>query len=112
MNGLNIARKKANESTFTRAKVGAVITKGGRVLISCCNETKYSKHTGRNWPSVHAEEQAILRILNAPDGLRKLAGATIYVTRIKKDGSTGLAKPCSKCQALIDSVFIKKVIHT
>lgn len=112
MNGLNIAKRKANESTFQRAKIGAVITKGGRVLASACNQTRYSRLTGKNWTSIHAEEQAIYRVLNAPNGLRKLAGSTLYVTRIKKDGTTGLAKPCNKCQQLINSVGIKKVIHT
>ena len=111
--GLKHAWKQANQSKFTRARMGAVIVKGGRILSSGYNQTRYSRLSARNqYESIHAEEAAILRILSKPNGLQLLAGATIYVTRIKKDGSTGLAKPCESCQDLINSVGIKKVIHT
>ena len=110
--GLNLARKAATQSSFTRARMGAVITKGSRVLSSATNQTRYSRDANANWESTHAEEAAIIRILRQPNGLKQLAGATIYVTRIKKDGSCGLAKPCNNCQRLIDSVGIKKVIYT
>lgn len=109
---LNLAKKKANESSFQRARVGAVICKGGRVLASAYNETRYNRKTGRSWESIHAEEAAVIKILNKPNGLKKLAGSTIYVSRILKDGSTSLAKPCIKCQTLLNSVGIKKIIHT
>lgn len=112
MKGLNLARKQATKSTFLRARMGAIITKGGRIISSATNQTRYSKHAYANWESIHAEEAAIIRVLRQPNGLSKLAGATLYVTRIKKDGTTGLAKPCSNCLSLINSVGIKKVIHT
>ena len=111
--GLNRARKEAEKSTFSRARMGAVITKGGRVLSSGCNQTRYSKYAARNeYESIHAEEAAILRVLRRPDGLKHLAGSTIFITRVLKNGETGLAKPCPSCQALINSVGIKKVVHT
>ena len=113
MKGLDNARKEAGKSTFSRARVGAVIIKGGRLLSSGCNQTRYSRLSARNmYKSIHAEEACIIKLLRKPNGLQLLAGATIYITRIKKDGSCGLAKPCKSCQALIDSVGIKKVIHT
>lgn len=113
MKGLDNALKAAGKSTFSRARVGAVIVKGGRLLSSGCNKTRYSKHTARNqYESIHAEEAAIIRILTKPNGLQLLAGATLYVSRIKKDGTTGLAKPCEPCQKLINSVGIRKVIYT
>lgn len=106
------ARKLAAQSEFSRARIGAVITKGGRVLSTGINERKYTKRNGRSWPSIHAEEAAILKILKEPNGQRKLIGATIYVSRIKKDGTPGLAKPCKDCQALINAVGIKRVFYT
>lgn len=108
---LHLANKAAAKSTF-RFKVGAVITKGGRVLSTGTNKIRYSKHNDRPWPSVHAEEEAIMKVLKLPDGLAKLAGATIYVSRITADGNIGCAKPCPACQGLIDSVHIRKVIYT
>ncbi len=113
MKALNLAKKKANESTFLRARVGCVITKGGRVISTGINKTKRAKDSARPmYESIHAEEAAILRVLRRPDGLKHLAGSTIFITRVLKNGETGLAKPCPSCQALINSVGIKKVVHT
>lgn len=103
--------KVAEKSTY-RARMGAVILKGGRVISTGFNELRYSKHNTREWGSVHAEEAAIVKVIRRHGGLAKLAGATMYITRIKKDGTTGLAKPCELCQELIDSVGIKKVFYT
>lgn len=102
----------ASSSLFTRAKVGAVIVKGGRVLSTGINSLRYTKDNGRSWPSLHAEEQAILKLLKQPNGGKHLVGSTIYVSRVKKDGSVGLAKPCQKCQELIDAVGIRKIVYT
>lgn len=92
--------------------MGAIIVKGGRVLGSGVNELKYSRKTGKPWASIHAEEAAILSIIKKPDGLKMVAGSTIFVSRVLANGKTSLAKPCKECQKLIESVGIKKVIHT
>ena len=112
MKALNIAKRKSNESTFERARIGCVITKGGRVLTSKCNQIRYHKDLGKTWPSVHAEEAAILDVLSRPDGQRDLIGSKIYIARITKTGSSGLAKPCPRCQALIEAVGIKRIYYT
>lgn len=112
MKGLNLALKTAKKSLFSRARMGAVITKGGRVLASSTNKTRYSRQAASNFATTHAEEGAIIQVLRKPNGLQLLNGATIYVTRIKKNGTCGTATPCKSCQSLIDSVGIKKVIHT
>lgn len=112
MKHIKRATKQASCSSFTRARVGAILVKGGRVLSSGYNQLRYTKRNGRSWPSVHAEEAAILRLLRQPCGLQQLAGATLYVSRIKKDGSTACALPCPDCTRLIQSVGIRKVIHT
>jgi deoxycytidylate deaminase len=108
---LKIATKQAAKSKF-HYQIGACIVKSGRVLASASNAKRYNRLTGRPWTSIHAEEQAILTVLKRFDGLRQLAGATIYVSRVTPSGKTQLAKPCPHCQALIDSVGIKTVVHT
>lgn len=112
MKGINLAAKKAQDSSFDRAKIGAVLTKGGRVLASAHNELRFTRKASAPWESTHAEEMVILQILRQPGGLQKLAGATLYVSRVKKDGSLGSAKPCKSCQELIDSVPIKRVVFS
>lgn len=105
------AIKQASLSTF-RQQVGAIIVKGGNVISTGYNKTRYSKKTGKKWTSIHAEEDAILSAMAKPNGLKRLAGSTLYVSRILKNGQTALAKPCATCQQLINAVHIKKVIHT
>jgi len=110
-NWIKLANKQATKSSY-HYQIGAVLVKSGRVLATGFNRKRYSKATGRPWTSIHAEEQAILTVLKRYDGLRQLAGATIYVSRIGPDGTVRLAKPCPHCQALIDSVGISTVVHT
>lgn len=112
MNGLRIATRRAEDSSFERARIGVVLVKGGRVLSSAVNELRYTRKASADWESTHAEEKVILQVLRQPGGLERLAGATLYISRVKKDGSLGLAKPCKNCQVLIDSVHIKRVVHT
>ncbi len=51
--------------------------------------------------TVHAEAAALKK------AGRRARGATLHSIRIKKDGSYGLAKPCPKCQVLIDRLGMK-----
>ena len=60
---------------------------------------------------IHAEVDAIskaIKILNT----EQLAKATIYIARMKKDGTQGLAKPCQGCANLIKSLNIKRIVWT
>lgn len=112
MKYIKTATKAASNSEFERARIGAVVVKGGRVLSTGINKLRYTRKNDRPFPSIHAEEEAILKILKLPDGLKLLSGATIYVSRILKNGSTACAKPCKKCTQLINAVGIKRIVHT
>jgi deoxycytidylate deaminase len=107
------ATRAASESVFHRARVGAVIAKGERVLSSGCNYIGYSRLLpNRPYPeSIHAEQAAILQLLKKRR-LDALVGSTLYVSRIGRDGRPRLAAPCSCCRTLIFSVGISEVIHT
>jgi tRNA(Arg) A34 adenosine deaminase TadA len=54
-------------------------------------------------PAAHAEK----RIL-AKAGF----GATLYLVRVKRDNSWGLAKPCKHCQTLIKNKKVEKVVYS
>ena len=107
------ASRVASESVFHRARIGAVIAKGSRILSSGYNRIGYSKYLpNRPYPeSIHAEEAAILKLLRERR-LRDLAGSTIFVSRINRSGACRLSKPCRNCQDLIRSVGIKRVVYT
>ncbi len=92
-------------------RLGAVIVKGKRVLATGYNSITYCKvNNFKN--SRHAEMDVILKLMNKPNGLSSLAGATLYVTRITNTGRTAMARPCNKCWDLMLSVGIKDVIYT
>jgi deoxycytidylate deaminase len=108
------ALTEAKKSDFERTQVGAVISKGNRILSVGHNQIRgYRKcPTDRVWKdSLHAEQDAILKLLNKGK-LSSLIGSTLYVSRRKKNGDPAIAKPCPKCQSLILAVGIKKVVYT
>ena len=113
---LRLARKQALKSQF-RYRVGAVIVSSGRIISAGFNSIRYSKvpfRVKKPFPeSLHAEQAAILRALHETSGdTRVFRSSTMFVARIKRDGSFGCAKPCPTCESFIKAVGIKKVIHT
>lgn len=112
---MDVSLKQASKSTF-KYKVGAVITRNGRIISVGTNRTnRYSKYIGNKFrkcnDSLHAEADAIMKLLKESK-LARLAGADIHVSRIKKDGTVGMAKPCLHCSALIEAVGIRRVYYT
>jgi deoxycytidylate deaminase len=106
---IRIASREARKSPFQRHKLGAVIVKGGRVLSTGYNEVRYTREL-RN-ATLHAEEAAILKLLKAKR-LADLAGAELFVSRVKPSGNTGLSRCCDRCLSLIRSVGIDTVHYT
>ena len=110
---IRLATKVANGSKFRRARVGAVIVRGNRVLAVGCNRIGFCHWLpNRPYPeSVHAEQQAILQLLKTRRQ-DELIGATIYVSRVGRNGRCRLARPCKICTNLIRSVGIGRVVFT
>jgi deoxycytidylate deaminase len=104
-----MAFKQASKSQHSQHRVGAVITKNGRVLSTGFNQMRYTKEL--NNPTLHAEEDAILKMLKTKR-LSDLVGADIYVTRFTKGGNVGLARPCNRCFTLCQSVGISRLHYS
>lgn len=107
------ATRAAGLSKFRRARVGAVVAKGERILSTGCNRIGYSRVLpNRPFPeSIHAEQAAIIKLLQEKR-LNDLVNSTIYVSRIGRDGLPRLAAPCEVCRSLIDAVGISEVVYT
>ncbi len=110
---IRLATKAAHESKFHRARVGAVIVRGHRVLSTGCNRIGFTRFIrDRAFPeSVHAEQQAILGLLRERRH-HELVGSTLYISRIGRSGEPRLSRPCIHCQRLIESVGIREVFYT
>jgi deoxycytidylate deaminase len=107
------AAKQAGNSNHPLFHMGAVITKGGCILSSASNQINRGCSTIRDkkWKNtLHAEAHAIHKLLKVDMGA--LVGASMYITRINKQGSVMLAKPCPFCLSLIQAVGIKAVYYT
>ena len=107
MKGLNTAARQAAKSTH-KFRMGAVIVKGGRVVSTGYNVVGHRSQY-REWESIHAEEQAIVKLLRS-GSLDLLANSVLYVSRINNRGELACSKPCRTCFSLIQSVGIKKVV--
>ncbi len=107
------ALKEAENSKFDRARIGAVIISGGRVLAKGTNKIRKHSFKSGHWnTSLHAECAAILDVFKN-NSYKDLKNATMYVARIKKDGSQGMACPCKDCMQVIKNVgFIKRIRFT
>ena len=103
---LELAKKEALKSQYDM-RVGAVIVRKGTVVGRGFNQLRHTSKAKTAWPSVHAEVAAILSTSR-----RLLNKSTIYVCRVKKDGTQGLSKPCDYCTSMIKYVSLKKIVFT
>jgi hypothetical protein len=59
-------------------------------------------------------ERLVVKVAHAEQRLlRKLdMGSTVYVARLRKDGSFGNAKPCSTCRRMLRSKRVTRAFYT
>lgn len=97
-------------------RLAAAIVKGNRVISFGHNKRKthplqnrFSKN--RHSIYLHAEIDSIKNALKELK-VEELSQCILIVVRTKKDGSSGLAKPCKGCMRAIESFNIKQVIYS
>jgi diaminohydroxyphosphoribosylaminopyrimidine deaminase/5-amino-6-(5-phosphoribosylamino)uracil reductase len=105
---MNRYMEKAIELARTsrcRHKHGCVVVKNGRIIATATN--KKVGDPSVEWRlAMHAEFAAVVAAGS------QAAGATVYVARVQADGSTGLSKPCKKCESMMKRSGIAKVVWT
>ena len=102
----------ASTSTDFRARIGCIITdKRGRIVSTGINQRKthpmqsrFSKMVNREKHFLHAEIAALVKCRKHPH--------TMYIGRLKKDDTAGLARPCPVCMAAIKEAGVKVIIYT
>lgn len=99
------AAAKLAQTSDNRFKMACIVVRGGSVLGADINVTKTHPTTPPNRFSTHAE-------IGAMQASSDPAGSTLYIARLKVDGSTALAKPCSWCMQQIQKNEVYRVVYT
>lgn len=100
---LSAATELARTSPNRKWWLGAIIVDAqGRMVSAGTNSVSY----GTDDPpfSCHAEEAAV-EYMRSP-------GHTIYVARVRKGGTIGLARPCGNCTDLLRRAGIRRAVWT
>lgn len=101
-------------------RLSAVICKGNKVIATGTGQRKthpkqaaFAKLAGSpDKICLHAEIDALIKACKWSDKTKKsLNGCTIFVARVKKDGTPGLAKPCNVCSMVLKKFGIR-VVYT
>lgn len=99
------AASKLAQTSDNRFKMACIAVRGGSVLAADINVTKKDSTTPPNRFSTHAE-------IGAMRGCSDPTNATLYVARLKIDGSNAIARPCSWCMQELQKNNIYRVVYT
>lgn len=119
---LKLAKNACYYSDYTKVRMGAVLIYKNKVISVGWNskktspiQKKYNKFRGYDVDAsgtentIHAEVSCLGR---AKDIDIEWSRANLFIYRIKKDESSGLARPCNACMALIKSMEIKNIYYS
>ena len=104
---LILAKREAHKSPMAMTH-GCVIVNGrGQILSSSFNHHRRKPIVGRRRDSHHAEVSACRKVPR-----HMLAGTTLVVIRINRQGMLLPSPPCEKCTPFIHKMQIKRVYHS
>ena len=93
----------SNKIDHRNHRLGAVGVRRDGIIVSARNGAQKVNKYYQYQPSIHAETRC----------LRKMdQGGIIYIARVMRDGSMGLARPCISCQMFLRAKKIRKAIYS
>lgn len=98
------------ESSTYKNRHGAVVVSGGRVIGTGVNKRRNHPDwvdSPTTQAGIHAEMAALRDCGNTP-----IAGGTIYVGRMGRNGFPLMSKPCKNCQRALREAGIRKIVYT
>ena len=79
-------------------RLGAVGVRNDGILVSASNRPAPYPH-----PDAHAEARLTMKLT---------PGSEIWVARVRKDGTLGIARPCPRCMVRIRAAGVRRVAYT
>lgn len=106
-----VALTMARKSEYDPYKIGACLARGRRIVSAGYNQVKTHPLTlklhNKFICSLHAEMHACAGVDE-----KSLRGADIYVVRLRRDGSLGMARPCKECQRFLFNLGVRRAYYT
>lgn len=96
------AVKKNDGRTF---RIGGIAIRSDNVIVSASNGLSFSTKYGSFLKDIRSHCEG--RLIRKCDHKSR-----IFLARVKKDGSFGLAKPCEYCSVLLKTKEVLRVIYT
>lgn len=107
---IELAARVALNSTL-RCRVGCVLAYRNKILNTGYNKGKTHPKQKRwgfhDGSGLHAEMDASIGIHYSDT-----EGATIYVARLKRDGTWGMARPCARCGKYLRHIGVVRAVYT
>jgi deoxycytidylate deaminase len=103
---VHLAEKLAEKST-SKFRLGCVIVKKGRVVSVGYNSMEKTHPKSPTYGNhLHSEIRALISTSK-----EDLYNSTVYVVRIKRDGSLGSSRPCPVCYEALKLANIKRIYY-
>ena len=88
-------------------RLGAVVFNKSKTSVGWNSYKTHPNLRHYEYPCLHAEAHAMIKF-----GLDNCNGCDILVTRILRNGSLTMAKPCNECQQLMRTYGIRNTYYT
>ena len=103
---IDLAVKIAEKST-SKFRLGCLIVKKGKIISVGYNSMTKTHPKSKSFGNhLHCEIRALLSLSK-----EESRNASLYVVRIKKDGSLGTSKPCPTCYEALKVSNVKTVYY-
>lgn len=115
---LSKAEELSKQSDHYKFRIGCVIAKGRKQLVSGCNSLTKTHPLQHHYASLvgrpdaiylHAEMAAIVEARSKCIDLR---GASVYVFRRGLSGKIAIARPCKSCMMALTEAGVCTIIYT
>jgi deoxycytidylate deaminase len=104
---IDLAIRAAKKSQHPDHRLGSVLVRGNKVISFGFNELKTHTKSPSPYRSIHSEFATILGLDKA-----EIDGSTMYIVRLRKDNSLGMAKPCIYCRKMLLSLNVSDIIYS
>jgi len=110
----NLAMSEALKSSC-EFRLGAVVFKGRKHILAVGHNHRRTHPLAKCIREDESEANTTHAELDALIGCRwydSVQGASIFVARLRADGSAGTARPCDQCQNILRETGIKRMYYT